>query len=45
MAGVPAGNESKSNSAQSTIHMGQMILPEPSIIIIWTYQHMTEWNG
>jgi hypothetical protein len=25
------------------IHMGQMILPEPSIIIIWTYQDMMEW--
>jgi hypothetical protein len=24
-------------------HMGQMILPEPSIIIIWTYQDMMEW--
>jgi hypothetical protein len=25
------------------IHMGQMILSEPSIIIIWTYQDMMEW--
>jgi hypothetical protein len=23
--------------------MGQMILSEPSIIIIWTYQDMMEW--
>jgi hypothetical protein len=27
----------------SMIHMGQMILWEPSIIIIWTYQDMMEW--
>jgi hypothetical protein len=27
----------------SMIHMGQMILSEPSIIIIWTYQDMMEW--
>jgi hypothetical protein len=25
------------------IHMGQMILSEPSIIIIWTYPDMMEW--
>jgi hypothetical protein len=25
------------------IHMDQMILSEPSIIIIWTYQDMMEW--
>jgi hypothetical protein len=25
------------------IHMRQMILSEPSIIIIWTYQDMMEW--
>jgi hypothetical protein len=25
------------------IHMGQMILSEPSIIIVWTYQDMMEW--
>jgi hypothetical protein len=25
------------------IHMGQMILSEPSIIIIWPYQDMMEW--
>ena len=25
------------------IHMGKMILSEPSIIIIWTYQDMMEW--
>jgi hypothetical protein len=25
------------------IHMGQMILSEPSNIIIWTYQDMMEW--
>jgi hypothetical protein len=25
------------------IHMGQMILSEPSIIIMWTYQDMMEW--
>jgi hypothetical protein len=25
------------------ILMGQMILSEPSIIIIWTYQYMMEW--
>jgi hypothetical protein len=24
-------------------HMDQMILLEPSIIIIWTYQDMMEW--
>jgi hypothetical protein len=23
--------------------MDQMIIPEPSIIIIWTYQDMMEW--
>jgi hypothetical protein len=27
----------------SMIHMVQMILWEPSIIIIWTYQDMMEW--
>jgi hypothetical protein len=27
----------------SMIHMDQMILSEPSIIIIWTYQDMMEW--
>jgi hypothetical protein len=27
----------------TTIHMGQMTLSEPSIIIIWTYQNMMEW--
>jgi hypothetical protein len=27
----------------SMIHMGQMILSEPSIIIIWQYQDMMEW--
>jgi hypothetical protein len=27
----------------STIHMDQMILSEPSIIIIWTYQDMMGW--
>jgi hypothetical protein len=25
------------------IHMSQMILSEPSLIIIWTYQDMMEW--
>jgi hypothetical protein len=25
------------------IHMGQMILSEPSIIIVWMYQDMMEW--
>jgi hypothetical protein len=25
------------------IHVGQMILSEPSIIIIWTYPDMMEW--
>jgi hypothetical protein len=25
------------------MHMGQMILSEPLIIIIWTYQDMMEW--
>jgi hypothetical protein len=25
------------------IHTGQMILSEPSIIIIWTYQDRMEW--
>jgi hypothetical protein len=25
------------------IHIDQMILSEPSIIIIWTYQDMMEW--
>jgi hypothetical protein len=25
------------------IHMDQMILSEPSIIIIWTYQDRMEW--
>jgi hypothetical protein len=25
------------------IHMDQMILSEPSIIIIWTYQDMMGW--
>jgi hypothetical protein len=25
------------------IFMGQVILSEPSIIIIWTYQDMMEW--
>jgi hypothetical protein len=25
------------------IHMDQMILSEPSIIIIWAYQDMMEW--
>jgi hypothetical protein len=27
----------------SRIHKGQMILSEPSIILIWTYQDMMEW--
>jgi hypothetical protein len=27
------------------IHMDQMILPEPSIIIIWTYQDMIGWTS
>jgi hypothetical protein len=27
----------------SMVHMDQMILSEPSIIIIWTYQDMMEW--
>jgi hypothetical protein len=27
----------------SKIHIGQMILSEPSIILIWTYQDMMEW--
>jgi hypothetical protein len=27
----------------SMIHMDQMILSEPSIIIIWTYQDRMEW--
>ena len=27
----------------SMIHMDQMILSEPSITIIWTYQDMMEW--
>jgi hypothetical protein len=27
----------------SIIHMDQMILSEPSIIIIWTYQDMISW--
>jgi hypothetical protein len=27
----------------TTIHMGQMTLSEPSIVIIWTYQDMLEW--
>jgi hypothetical protein len=27
----------------SMIHVGQMILSEPSIIIIWTYPDMMEW--
>jgi hypothetical protein len=25
------------------IYMSQMILSEPSLIIIWTYQDMMEW--
>ena len=25
------------------IHMSQMILSEPSLIIIWIYQDMMEW--
>jgi hypothetical protein len=25
------------------IHMDQMIISEPSIIFIWTYQDMMEW--
>ncbi len=25
------------------IHVGYMILSEPSIIILWTYQDMVEW--
>jgi hypothetical protein len=29
----------------SMIHMDQMILSEPSIIIIWTYQVMMEWTS
>jgi hypothetical protein len=29
--------------ALSMIHMDQMILSEPSIIIIWTYQDMMGW--
>jgi hypothetical protein len=36
--GIPTASNS------SKIHMGQMILsPEPSIILIWTYQDMMEW--
>jgi hypothetical protein len=27
----------------SMIYMSQMILSEPSLIIIWTYQDMMEW--
>jgi hypothetical protein len=27
------------------IQMGQMILSEPSNIIIWTYQDMMEWTS
>jgi hypothetical protein len=27
----------------SMVHMDQMILSEPSIIIIWTYQDMMDW--
>jgi hypothetical protein len=27
----------------SMLHMGQMILSEPSIIIIWTFHDMMEW--
>jgi hypothetical protein len=27
----------------SMIRMDQMILSEPSIIVIWTYQDMMEW--
>jgi hypothetical protein len=27
----------------SMIHMDQMILSEPSIIIVWMYQDMMEW--
>jgi hypothetical protein len=27
------------------IHMDQMILSEPSIIIIWIYQDMMEWTS
>jgi hypothetical protein len=29
----------------STVHMDQMILSEPSIIIIWIYQDMMEWRS
>jgi hypothetical protein len=29
----------------SMIHMNQMILSEPSIIIIWTYQGKMEWSS
>jgi hypothetical protein len=29
----------------SMIHMSQMILSEPSIIIIWTYQGKMEWSS
>jgi hypothetical protein len=31
------------NPTHRMIHMDQMILSEPSIIIIWTYQDMMEW--
>jgi hypothetical protein len=31
------------NPTQHMIHMDQMILSEPSIIIIWTYQDMMGW--
>jgi hypothetical protein len=27
------------------IYLGQMILSEPSNIIIWTYQDMMEWTS
>jgi hypothetical protein len=31
------------SSSFQQIHMDQMILSEPPIIIIWTYQDMMEW--
>jgi hypothetical protein len=31
------------NPTQHMIHMDQMILSEPPIIIIWIYQDMMEW--
>ena len=37
------GSNPKPQIQLSMIHMGQMILSEPSIIIMWTYQDMMEW--